>query len=114
MIPIKDLITAPDEILDFIEDYIDKIKSFRFSIETHKIDRNSTLAVQNMDLWIESYIDIIPELQEFRDFVRKEMDRLGIIRHPSLAYEKEYNHYYYNNKRSIEILRELHDRLFKN
>lgn len=50
MIPIKDLVTAPDEILDFIEDYIDSIKSFRFSFETHKIDRNSTLAIRNMDL----------------------------------------------------------------
>lgn len=113
MIPIKDLITAPDEILDFIEDYIDSIKSFRFTIETYKIERN-ILAIRNMDLWIESYIDIIPELQEFRDFVWKEMERLGIERHPDYVYDKDFNHFYCNNKRSIESLRELRDRLFNN
>lgn len=112
MIPIKDFFTAPAEILDFIEEYIGHIKSFQFQTETYR-GKGDSLPIQNMDLWIESYIDIIPELQTFRDFVRKEMERLGIERHPDYVYDKDFNHYYHNNKRSIEALRELHGRLFK-
>ncbi|WP_352423454.1 hypothetical protein [Proteiniphilum sp.] len=113
MIPIKDLITAPEEILDFIKDYVGKIKSFQFMIEAYR-GKNDNLPIQNMDLWIESYIDIIPELLEFRNHVRSEMERLGIERHPDYVYGKDFNHYYHSNKAAIESLRALRDRLFKN
>lgn len=112
-ISIKGLLNIQREQRDFIADYIDTINSFNFHIETYGFEKGdkqkerNDLAIKNTDLWIESYIDMFPDLQEFRDLVRSEMDRLKIERHPNYAYGKTVNHYYYSNKRKIEKLREI-------
>lgn len=94
---------TPSEQRKFVIDYLQMIDSFHFKIDTYRGFQDN-LPIQNTDLWIESYIDIIPELQEFRDYVRGEMERLGISRHPNYTYTKQYNHYYYSNKRALERL----------
>lgn len=103
MISIKGFISLPKAQRKFIEEYLEMINSFQFKIETYRGTQNN-LAIQNTDLWIESYIELVPELQEFRDFVRSEMDRLGIEKHPYYTYDKKFNHYYYSNIRKIEEL----------
>ncbi len=113
IIPIKCLFTLPKEQRKFIEEYLDMVNSFQFHIETYGIEKGfvaeerNNLAIKNTDLWIEAYIDIFPQLQEFRDYVRNEMERLGIERHPDFAYRKDGNHYYYSHKRIIEELSTL-------
>lgn len=89
----------------FIVDYLDMINMFEFHIETYQGQKDD-LPIQNTDLWIESYIDIVPELQEFRDLVHREMERLGVKKHPYYVYQKKYNHYYYSNKGTIERFRD--------
>ena len=105
MISIKGFMEIPVEQRKFVADYLEMIDSFHFKIETYRGSQDD-LPIQNTDLWIESYIDMIPELQEFRDHVRSEMERLGIEKHPYYTYQKKYNHYYYSNKRALEKLRE--------
>lgn len=105
MINIKGIINMPAEQRKFIADYLDAINTFFFHIETYQGYRDD-LPIQNTDLWIESYIDIVPDLQEFRDMVHSEMKRLGIRKHIDCVYEKQFNHFYYSNKRTIEKLRE--------
>lgn len=107
MISIQGFTQMDKEQVAFISDYLDMINSFRFKIETYQgRGEKDDLPIQNTDLWIESYIDIVPELQEFRDMVLGEMERLGIKKHPFYVYRKEYNHYYYSNKGTIERLRD--------
>ena len=77
LISIHKLLTAPKIQLDFISDYIERINSFRFNVETYRSESDN-LKIQNMDLWIESYIEIVPDLQLFRNLVRGEMTKLGI------------------------------------
>lgn len=89
----------------FIVNYLDMINTFQFHIETYQGHKDD-LPIQNTDLWIECYIDIVPDLQEFRDLIHREMDRLGVKKHPYYVYQKEYNHYYYSNKGTIERLRD--------
>lgn len=105
MVNIKGFIQLPDEQRNFICDYLDMLNSFRFNIKTYG-GKNDDLPIQNTDLWIEAYIDIVPELQEFRDMVLSEMENLLIKKHPYYVYQKEHNHWYYSNKGAIEKLRE--------
>lgn len=105
MISIKGFMEIPVEQRKFVVDYLEMIDLFHFKTETYR-DKQDDLPIQNTDLWIESYIDMIPELQEFRDHVRSEMERLGIEKHPYYTYQKKYNYYYYSNKRTLEGLRE--------
>lgn len=64
MVNIKGFIQLPDKQRNFICDYLDMLNSFRFNIKTYG-GKNDDLPIQNTDLWIEAYIDIVPELQEF-------------------------------------------------
>lgn len=104
MINIIGLIKMPPEQQKFVADYLDTLRAFRFHIETYRGYKDD-LPIQNTDLWIESYIDIVPELQEFRDLLRSEMERLEIKRHVEIVYERKFNHFYYENKGTIEKLR---------
>ncbi len=103
MIPIKEVFQLTTEKRAFLYDYIDRINSFQFNIE-HYRGREDDLPLQNLDLWIECYIVILPELQEFRDKLYAEMQRLGIDKHPSYVYGKDFNHYYGTNLRKVERL----------
>lgn len=103
MISIKGFTSLPEEQRKFVSEYLDRINSFQFEIKTYRGQQND-LPIQNTDLWIESYIEIIPDLQEFRDLVLSEMQKLGINKHPYYTYRKEYNHFYISNKREIEQL----------
>lgn len=100
---IKGFLALPKEQREFLKEYLDMINSFQFNVETYR-GKKDDLPIQNTDLWIESYIDFIPDLQEFRNYVRSEMARLGIEKHPFYTYRKEFNHYYYSNKRDVEEL----------
>jgi hypothetical protein len=101
---VTDLFNISREKRDFICDYIDTINGFFFRIKTYNGPKDD-LGIQNTDLWIESYIDIVPDLQEFRKLVRAEMKRLGIERLPDYTYDKKINHFYYSNMRKLEELR---------
>jgi len=103
---INNLYNLPREMRDFIADYIDTINTFDFNVSTHRGAKDD-LGIQNMDLWIEAYIDIFPQLEGFRSLVRTEMKRLNIDKHPNYAYDKAGNHYYYSNIKKIEKLRNL-------
>ena len=105
MFSIKGFFELPETQRKFMSDYLDMINTFRFTIKHYRV-KIDDLAIQNTDLWIESYIHIVPELQEFRDFVRNEMARLGIERHPKFVYKEDANHYFYTNKREIEKLKD--------
>jgi hypothetical protein len=102
---LKEILRTSNQKRDFISDYIGMIKSFQFEVETYHISKKE-LPLQNTDLWIECYIDMFPALQEFRDYVRSEIQRLNIELHPDYVYDKSFNHYYYSRKRTIEALRE--------
>lgn len=95
----------PEPVLEFLGDFIERIEYFRFEAKIFSI--HDTLPLQNLDLWIEAYIDIFPELQDFRDEVRAEMKRFKVDLHPAWVYEKENNHRYYSSAKKIETLREL-------
>ena len=105
MISIIGLLTAPKEHIKFVSDYIQEIRYFKEKIEIfeHSKDKNET-PIKNTDLWIDSYIEMVPELQEFRNHVRSEMQRLGIQMYEEYIYEN-CNHYVSNNKRELEQLR---------
>jgi len=104
MINIKGFVKIPAEQRKFINDFLNMFFSFQFNVEIYRGPLDN-LPIQNTDLWIESYIELVPDLQEFRDYVRSEMERLGIEKHPNYAYQKKFNHYYYSNERTIEKLR---------
>lgn len=103
MMNILGLLLLPKEQRKFLNDYFDMVSSFQFHVKTYR-GKGDNLPIQNADLWIESYIDIIPDLQDFRDYVRKEMERLGIEKHPDHTYDKKYNHYSYSNAHTIQQL----------
>ena len=100
MISIKGILEAPKEQQEFMKEYISMIENFKFNIETYQGVSDDT-PIKNADLWIESYIELVPELQEFRDHVRSEMSKLGIEPYHKYTY-KEDNHYIYSNKRQLE------------
>ena len=105
MISIKTLLSTQDEQLKFVSDYIGYIRSFRealYSYENSK-EKNDT-QIKNTDLWIDSYIEMVPELQEFREFVLSEMSRLGIKPHDNHIY-KNRNHYISGYKNELEAFR---------
>lgn len=102
---LSDLLSQPKEQREFFSEYLDMIRSVQFSIETYR-GQQDNLSIQNTDLWIESYIELVPGLQVFRDFLRNEMKRLGIDKHPDFAYKKDFNHYYTSN---IHKIKELQD-----
>jgi hypothetical protein len=109
---LKDLFNIPREMRDFIADYIDTVNTFNFNVSTYRGAKDD-LRIQNIDLWIESYIEIIPELQEFRNFVRIEMKRLDIPKFPDYVYDKKINHFFYTNTRKLEKLSTLLNKPFK-
>jgi len=91
------LFNAPRAYLDFIENYISTIKYFYEAVEYYPFsgsrqDQYET-RIQNTDLWIESRLEYVPGLTEFRTHVRAEMKRLGIEQYPSYIYAPENNHY---------------------
>lgn len=104
MIPIKEVLQMPVEQRAFLFDYLGKLNSFQFNIE-HYRGKEDDLPLQNLDLWIECYIDILTELQEFREKLFCEMNRLGIEKHPDYVYDKEFNHYYDSNQRKVDRLK---------
>ena len=99
---ITKLVTSNPKYLDFIEDLITQIKYFKEAVEYG--GNKSETTIKNMDLWVDAYIEIFPELQEFRNIIHCEMKRLNIQPYSELIYKEE-NHYAYSNKKSIEILR---------
>lgn len=105
MIPVKSILSLPEPVLEFLEKFIGKIEYFRFEADIFSV--HDPLPLQNLDLWIEAYIDIFPELQDFRNELRTKMNHLGADLHPDWVYEKESNHMYYSSAKKIESLREL-------
>ena len=99
------MLATPGEQLKFVSDYIHEILHFNEKIEIFEKsrDKNET-PIKNTDLWIDSYIDMVPELQDFRDIVRREMLRLGIQMYDEYVY-KYSNHYVSGNKRELERFR---------
>lgn len=72
MVSIKGFTSLPEEQRKFVSEYLDMINSFQFGIKTYR-GQQDDLPIKNTDLWIESYIEIIPDLQEFRDLIHSEM-----------------------------------------
>jgi len=105
MISIKELLTAPSAQLKFVSDYIQEIRYFKEKIEIFEKSRDKKeTPIKNTDLWIDAYIGMVPELQDFRDFVRSEMLRLGIQIYDEYTY-KNLNHYISGYKLELEKFR---------
>lgn len=102
MISIKGLLHAPKAQRDFICDYLDEIKSFKEYMKMYQGEFKNATPIRNVDLWIEAYIGMVPDLQEFRDYVRDEMKRLGIEPWPEYTYNEVYNHFVYSNKLKLD------------
>lgn len=110
MISIKGLLQMPRAQRDFIFDYLDKIVTFSEEVKIYEMGGNKNVnPIRNADLWIEAYIGMVPELQEFRDYVRDEMKRLGIEPWPEYTYNEVYNHFVYSNKKKLEKFKKSFD-----
>ena len=103
MLTIKYLVEAPREYREFINGLISTINYFNEAVKYY--DSKSDTTIKNTDLWIEAYIEIFPDLQDFRAVVKKEMKRLNIEPYLDFIYKETDNHYIYGHKKEIERLR---------
>jgi len=87
MFTVKNILEAPDAYRYFLDSLVSSVAYFKEAVT----DENPT-TIRNTDLFIEAWIGVFPELQDYRDLVRSEMKRLNIEPRTEFYY-KEGNHY---------------------
>ena len=104
-IEINAILTAPKEQQTFVAEYIGKVHSFQSHIYGYEFCTNKNATpIKNTDLWIDAYIPFIPALQDFRNYVLKEMKRLNIEPYSKTIYTSRSNHYVNGNEKKIHEL----------
>lgn len=83
---------SSEELKNFVEDFISKIKTFKSHVHGYERCNGSETPIMNTDLWIEANIEKYPDLIRFREYVHVEMQRLNIEKYSKYIYEHG-NHY---------------------
>ncbi len=91
---VKDYHLIPKCQRRFLNNLNAKIDYFNEAVEFYKNNPSRYETVlKNTDLWIEVYIEHIPQLQSFRDYVRSKLKELKIELYPEFLYKPEHNHF---------------------
>lgn len=97
------------KIRKFTRDYFSMVDELDWYLlnkkESRLIDSSDKTVLPNLDLWIECYISIFPDLINFRKKLHDYLESVGVHKHSPYCYEESNNHYYRNNQRFIIELR---------